>query len=705
MSDALRQEKGGKTGGEIDRNDLLVELGCEELPPKALDAIRESFYAGIKAGLEKQNILIEASESRSFSTPRRLAVLFRDVAARQPDQDQERRGPAITAAFDDEGNPTPAAVGFARSVGMEVSDLKTIKSDKGEWLFARLHLPGKSLPELIYPILEQAVKQLPVPKPMRWANHDFSFVRPVHWLLVLFGSDVLEGTLLGQTAGNTTRGHRIHSPGPHLVPAAADYDHVLEKACVIADHERRRDLIQAKLVETDEHAHIETALLNEVNNLVEWPVAVECAFDEEFLSVPHAALIASMQDHQKFFPIMEPGQSENISNRFISISNLESRHPASVRDGFERVIRPRLADARFFLQQDMKQEIESFIGSLDQVIFEKKIGSIGDKSRRITSLSKNISEVLLLDPGLAGRAAALSKCDLMTQMVGEFPELQGVMGRYYALASGEDPAVAAAIEEHYLPRFAGDRIPFSETGQIVSISDRLDTLVGIFAAGLRPTGNKDPFGLRRASLGLVRILLEAGLDLPLNRLLALAANEMSVQLTIDPALLVELRQFIVERVRNHYREQGFGTELVNAAIASDWDSMPDLDKRLGALNAFMGLEVAASLAAANKRIGNILRKADEDISKDIDEDKLFLGEEEVIYAEIIRLENQLEPLMVNADYEAALELLAELKQPVDNFFDSVMVMDEDPALRANRLALLARLKALFDRIADLSVLG
>ena len=705
MSDALPQITGGEPGVKIDRKDLLVELGCEELPPKALDVIRESFYAGIKAGLEKQNILFDPGESRSFSTPRRLAVLFSGVAARQPDQDQERRGPALTAAFDDEGNPTPAATGFARSLGMEVSDLETVKSDKGEWLFARLHLPGKSLSELIYPILEQAIKQLPVPKPMRWAHHDFSFVRPVHWLIVMFGSEVLEGTLLGQTAGNTTRGHRIHSPGPHQVPAAADYDRVLEKAYVITDHERRRDLIQAKLLETDEHVHIETGLLNEVTNLVEWPVAVECAFDEEFLSVPHAALIASMQDHQKFFPIMEPGQSEQISNRFISLSNLESKHPASVRAGFERVIRPRLADARFFLQQDMKQELASFLDSLDQVVFEKKLGSIGNKSRRISSLSKNIAELLLADPELASRAAALSKCDLMTQMVGEFPELQGVMGRFYALASGEDPAVATAIEEHYLPRFAGDSIPISETGQIVSISDRLDTLVGIFAAGLRPTGNKDPFGLRRASLGLVRILLEAGLDLSLNRLLALAANELSVQLTVEPSLLVEIREFIVERVRNHYREQEFGTELVNAAISSDWDSLPDLDKRMRALSGFMGLEAAASLAASNKRIGNILRKADEDISKHIDEDILVLSEEEIIFNEVIDLENQLEPLLESADYEAALKLLAGLRQPVDNFFDSVMVMDEDPALRANRLALLTRLKALFDRIADLSVLG
>jgi len=697
MSDTLTQK--------ISCEDLLVELGCEELPPKALDTIREALYAGVKTGLEKQNLLFDPAGSRSFSTPRRLTVLFKDVAASQPDQDQERRGPALGAAFDSEGKATPAAMGFARSVGKEVSELETVKTEKGEWLYTKLHVPGKTLSDLIYPILEQAIKHLPVPKPMRWANHDFSFVRPVHWLLVLHGSEVLEGRLLGLAAGNTTRGHRIHSPGPHPIPVARDYNRVLEAASVIADHDRRRNLIRKKLLEVDENVHIDPGLLDEVNNLVEWPVAVACTFDEEFLAVPHAALIASMQDHQKFFPVKISSGSRKISNKFIAVSNLESDHPPSVRAGYERVIRPRLADARFFLQQDMKQTLDSFSESLDQVVFQQKIGTIGDKSRRISELSTKIAEILSVNSSQAGRAASLCKCDLMSQMVGEFPELQGVIGHHYALASGEDPAVATAIEEHYLPRFSGDSIPPSETGQIVSIADRLDTLAGIFAAGLKPSGNKDPFGLRRASLGLVRILLEARLDLSLNRLLALAANELSPQLSIDPALLVEIREFIVERARNHYREQGFSAEVITASIASDWDTLPDLDSRLRALDGFMGQEAAASLAAANKRIGNILRKSMEDISKEIDTDSLILGEERRLYTEIIELEKQLNPLLKAADYAASLELLARLRKPVDDFFDSVMVMDEDPALRANRLALLFRLKALFDRIADLSVLS
>lgn len=697
MDDTLKQ----KTGPD----DLLIELGCEELPPKALDAIREAFYAGLKAGLENQDIHFDPVGSRSFSSPRRLAALFKAVASKQADWHQERRGPALSAAFDIEGIPTPAATGFAQSVSKDVSDLETIKTEKGEWLFARLQVPGKPLSELIYPILEQVVKQLPVPKPMRWANHGFSFVRPVHWLVVMHGTQVLTGTLLGQIACNTTRGHRVHAPGLHTISDAADYANVLEEACVIADHDRRRELIRKQLMGTDKNVHIDARLLDEVTNLVEWPVALKCSFDEEFLAVPHPALIASMQDHQKFFPIMESNGSGNVSNQFIAVSNLESEHPPSVRVGFERVIRPRLADARFFLQQDMKQSLEAYSDGLDQLVFQKKIGTIGDKSNRISVVSRKIAEILSIDSAHAERAASLCKCDLVCAMVGEFPELQGVMGHHYALASGEDALVAAAIEEHYLPRFSGDVIPPSGVGQVVGIADRLDTLAGIFAAGLRPGGNKDPFGLRRAALGLVRILLEARLDLSLDRLLTLSANELPNTLSIDSGLLAEIRGFIVERARNYYREQGFAAELVNAALLSGWVSLPDLDSRLKALAGFVGQEAASSLAAANKRIGNILRKSDSAVSMEIDTNSFILDEEIDLFNEVIRLEQALSPLLEAADYAASLALLAELRKPVDDFFESVMVMDDDLVLRANRLALLFRLKALFDRIADLSVLS
>jgi glycyl-tRNA synthetase beta chain len=450
---------------------------------------------------------------------------------------------------------------------------------------------------------------------------------------------------------------------------------------------------------------IDPALLDEVNNLVEWPVAVACRFEEAFLEVPHAALIASMQDHQKFFPVRDRSEPGRVRNRFIAIANLESRDVGAVREGFERVIRPRLADARFFLEQDEKQPLSAHLATLDRVVFQQKIGTLGDKSRRIETISKKLAEVIDTDPVPAARAGLLAKCDLMTQMVGEFPELQGLMGRHYALVSGEATAVADAIGEHYAPAFAGDAIPSSDAGRLVGISDRADTLVGIFAAGQRPTGNKDPFALRRAALGLVRILLEADLELPLNRILALAANELSGQLEIPPPLLAEVRDFVVERLRHYYREQGYGTELVSAALASDWDTLPDLDQRLRALDAFMGQEAAASLAAANKRIGNILRKAEQEVTDSIDADRLDLAEEKHLFEELRNLSSEIEPLMKARDYATSLHTLSRLREPVDAFFDAVMVMDEDPGLRANRLALLARLKALFDRIADLSVLG
>jgi glycyl-tRNA synthetase beta chain len=480
---------------------------------------------------------------------------------------------------------------------------------------------------------------------------------------------------------------------------------VLQEAYVVADPEGRRELIRDKLRECSENVRIDPDLLDEVNNLVEWPVAIQCTFDDEFLAVPHEALVASMQDHQKFFPVLESAGSEKISNHFIAVANIESTHPSLVREGFERVIRPRLADARFFLQQDLKKPLESFFDALDHVIFQKKLGTIGDKSRRISILSKKIAEQTSVDPELSERASILSKCDLMTQMVGEFPELQGVMGHHYALACGEHPDVATAIEEHYAPRFAGDCIPATDIGRVIGIADRLDTLVSIFAAGLRPSGNKDPFALRRAALGVVRILLEGEMALSLRRLLSLAANELADQLPVDVELLEDIRDFVIERARNHYREQGFGAELINAVIASDWDTLPDLDLRLKALNHFMGKDAASSLAAANKRIGNILRKSEKSISNHIDTDKLVLAEEAKLFEEVIFLEKTVHPLLETADYSASLELLAGLRSTVDTFFDSVMVMDEDAGLRANRLALLARLKALFDRIADLSVLG
>ena len=686
--------------------DLLIEIGCEELPPKALDELRGALFSGVQAGLEKENLSFDASTSRSFSTPRRLALLFSGVPAGQPDQNQMRRGPALAAAFTADGNPSGAALGFARSVGLGVEQLEKLETEAGSWLVAQVHIPGKSLAELIFPILELAVRQLPVPRPMRWASHDFSFVRPVHWLVVMHGTQVLPGQLLGQSAGNMTRGHRIHAPGPHVLPQASDYLRVLEKARVLADQDQRREAIRTSVLAVNGAARMDPALLDEVKNLVEWPVAIECTFDAEFLSVPHEALVASMQDHQKFFPVEAAGAKNAVDNHFVAVSNLESLDVSQVRKGFERVIRPRLADARFFLEQDQKHPLEDQLAFLDRVIFQQKIGSVGDKSRRISAISQKIAEHLHFDSASCQRAALLAKCDLMTQMVGEFPELQGTMGRYYALHSGESGAVADAIGQHYLPRFAGDTLPNTGVGQVVGLADRADTLVAIFAAGLKPTGNKDPFALRRSALGLVRILLEGRLELSLDRLLAITANELSAQgIRIEPALLVELRDFIAERTRNYFREVGHSAELINAAMASAWTTLPDLNARLEALTGFLGQEAGVSLAAANKRIGNILRKAEAGIGGTIRQELLAVAEEQELFQQMEQAGSDLRPLLQAGDYAAGLQLLSRLRPVVDRFFDAVMVMDEDPALRANRLSLLGRLKNQFDQIADLSVLA
>lgn len=687
---------------------LLIELGCEELPPLSVDVLREALFSGIAERLEKANVSFDRESSRSFSTPRRLAVLLGDVAARQPDQVIERRGPAVSAAFDQEGKPTPAARGFARSMGMEVEDLEQIENEKGAWLFCRQQVQGKPLEALLFDIMDETLRQLPVPRPMRWSDHEFSFVRPVHWLVVLHGTRVLEGTALGQQAGRVTRGHRIHSPGPHPLESAEDYEATLLQAQVIADAGARRARIVEALEAADGNVILDDALLNEVNNLVEWPVAVACRFDEAFLEVPHEALIASMQDHQKFFPIRARPDSDEataISNRFLAISNIESTDVDQVRQGYERVIRPRLADARFFLEQDEKTPLVDFAPLLDSVVFQEKIGTIGDKSRRVSDISRKIANFLGIDPAPCARAALLCKCDLMTQMVGEFPELQGIMGAHYARASGESLEVAQAVGEHYSPRFAGDDIPGSAAGQVVSLADRADTLVGIFAAGLAPTGNKDPFALRRGALGLIRILSEARLQLGPATLLSWAAESLSPTQPAANQVLGEVESFVVQRARNHYRECGYATELISAVLASPWMHVPDLEARLEALNAFMGREEARSLAAANKRIGNILRKAGEETPTEVHEDVLELDEERTLLNEINEISDQIKPFLANYDYPASLEALATLRAPVDAFFDTVLVMDEDEQLRRNRLAVLARLKALFDNIADLSVLA
>ncbi len=689
-------------------DDLLIELGCEELPPKSLPDLAKALFEGVCAQLKQAELVFDEDNSRPFYTPRRLALRISNVAARQPDQIIERKGPAVAAAFNADGQPTPAAIGFARSVGKDVKELDTLKTDKGEWLYCRLEKSGKGLDELLFPLLKKVLAGLPVAKPMRWASNDFSFVRPVHWLVVLHGSKVLEGKLFGLNTGNLTRGHRIHSPGPHIVETVADYEGVLESACVIADQHKRQNIIEAQAIElgasTGGKALINPALLEEVTNLVEWPRSVVGSFDTEFLEVPPEALIASMQDHQKFFPIVDR-ETDVLQDRFIAVANLDSLDFDAVRQGFERVIRPRLADARFFWDQDNKKPLEDRLPQLDSIVFQDKLGSVGDKSRRLASISKNLADVTGFDQSSASRAALLCKCDLVSEMVGEFPELQGIMGRYYAAQSGESDAVALAIGEHYLPAYSGDRIPTEATGKIVALADRLDTLNGIFAIGLKPTGNKDPFALRRAALGLIRILLDGELDISLDDILTIASATVQQNLDASSTNQAELRQFILDRLKNYLRERGYETSLINATLDAPLSTLPDFMARLDALDAFMSLEAANSLAASNKRIGNILRKSEQIDTDTITEDLLVIEEEKVIFSEIKSISSKLEKLYENADYAAALKLLAGLSSAVEDFFDKVLVMDDNPDIRQNRLALLARLKSLFDRVGNLALIG
>lgn len=689
---------------EPDQQDLLVELGCEELPPGTLQQLAEAFCSSVRSQLEAAGIEYRAEDSRVFYTPRRLAFRLAGVAGRQPDQVQERKGPSVAAAFDADGQPTQAALGFARSVDRPVDALDRQKTDKGEWLFCRVESPGKPLGELLFPMLEKALAALPIAKPMRWAAHDYSFVRPVHWLLVLHGDTVVPGRLFGLDAGRATRGHRVHAPGPHAVNHASEYEQVLESARVLVDPELRRERIREAAVQAagklGGKARITPALLTEVSHIVEWPVAIPCAFDTGFLEVPPEALIASMEDHQKFFPAEDPDSGALTAN-FVAIANLESSDPAAVRDGLERVIRPRLADARFFWEQDLQQPLEAYAPRLDEVLFQQELGSVRDKSRRLEKVVAEIAELTGIKSGAAARAATLCKCDLLTQMVNEFPELQGTMGGHYARAGGEPDAVARAIAEHYAPRFAGDDIPGTEPGRLLALADRLDTLVGIFAIGRKPTGSKDPFALRRAALGAVRIMLEAPLAVPLDPLFGAAASALESQVAVPAEQLEEARAFLLARARQHCIDQGHPTRLVNAVFAAPVSTLPDLAARLEALNAFMQLDEAEALVAANKRIGNIIQSAEQDTG-DIDEDRLDLPEEKALFEEVIRLEATVVPRFDRGEYDVALAALAALDRVIAPFFDAVMVMDDDAALRHNRLSLLSRLKRLFDRVADLS---
>ncbi len=687
-----------------DKRDLLIEIGTEELPPKALLRLSTAFTAGITDGLKQADLDFGTVES--FAAPRRLAVLVKQLDASQADKKVERRGPALTAAFDADGNPTKATEGFARSCGTSVDQLETLETDKGAWLVYRSTQQGQPTAELVPAILKTALDKLPIPKRMHWGDLDAEFVRPVHWVVLLFGDEVIDAEVLSVKSGRDTYGHRFHHPAPIFLGEPAAYGPILETTGrVIAEFDKRREAIRAQVMEAAEQAGgkavIDDDLLDEVTGLVEWPLAVVGSFEQRFLEVPPECLISAMKGHQKYFHMVD-GEGRLMPN-FITVSNIESREPDYVRAGNERVIRPRLTDADFFWNQDRKQTLEQRIESLKTVVFQQQLGTIYDKSQRLAAIAEKIAEVIGSDPAHAARAAQLAKCDLMTEMVGEFPELQGIMGRYYASYDGEATEVALALDEQYMPRFAGDELPQGKTGQALAIADKLDTLIGIFGIGQVPSGDKDPFALRRSALGALRIVIEQGLDIDLLEMLEHAA-ETNIGLFDNDHVITQVFEFMMGRLKAYYHDAGVAPDTFEAVLAQRPTRPIDFDARLNAVTAFRQLPEAESLAAANKRISNILRKTDEAIPEQVDTVLLQEEAEKALHSQVETLAVTVAPLYAARDYEAALKQLAGLREVVDNFFDQVMVMADDAAIRGNRLALLKCLSGLFLEVADLSQL-
>src|SRR6187401_326230 len=689
--------------------DFLVELGTEELPPLALPQLERTFAAGIRQGLAEGGL--PHGELRSFATPRRLAVLVRDLAVMQPAQAIKLKGPPVSAAFDKEGKPTMAATKFAEKCGADVNALTRITEGKGEFLFFAGQKPGLATTGLLPGIVQRSLDQLPIPKRMRWGVSTAEFVRPVHWLVLLFGADVVPARILDTNSGRATRGHRFMAPQEFALAKPTDYEAVLrEKGKVIPDFGERRTRIGAQVLAAAEtlsgEALLSDSLLDEVTALVEWPSAIAGSFEPRFLELPREVLISTLQQHQRYFPLQDAGGK--LLPHFITISNIESRDPSRVRAGNERVVRPRLSDAAFFWSQDRKQPLAARLPGLDAVTFQAKLGSIGDKVRRVVTLAGEIALLIDADRAKAERAAQLAKCDLLSAMVGEFPELQGIMGRYYALADGEPADVAAAIDEHYLPRGAGGALPATGAGVAVALADKLDTLAGIFAIGQKPSGTKDPFGLRRAAIGALRMLVEKKLDLDLQALVTRACALQPVQ---NANASAEVWDYMIERLRAYFLDSGsaggvagVSTEMFDAVRASSPVSPLDLGARLAALAKFLGIPEAASLTAANKRISNILKKAELGAAGTVDVAALLEPAEKSLHEALAGIVPEVERSLSKRDYSGALTRLATLRPAVDGFFDGVMVNAEDPALRRNRLALLAQVRHQFSRIADLSCL-
>ncbi|HLZ96994.1 MAG TPA: glycine--tRNA ligase subunit beta [Steroidobacteraceae bacterium] len=681
--------------------DVLFEVRTEELPPRTLPALSNALTEGIVKGLDAAGVAHGAAHG--FATPRRLAVKIASCAEFAPDRRVERRGPPVAASFDAQGEPTQAAAAFAKSCGVAVGSLERLTTDKGSWLAYRGTEPGAATAGLLNGIVSQAIAGLPIAKRMRWGAHDAEFVRPVRSVILLFGDDVVPVTVLGLHSGRMTAGHRFHAPGPLTVRSPGSYESQLRRSRVIADFGKRRAAIRAGVMaaaaESGGTALIEDALLDEVTALVEWPVPIAGRFEQRFLALPREVVIATVQDHQRYFPV--EGADGSLSRVFITVSNIQSRDPAVVREGNERVVRPRLSDAAFFWDQDRKVPLEAHAARLGEVTFQTRLGSYAQKSLRVRALTQYMAGRISASSSDAARAAELAKADLMTAMVGEFPELQGTMGKYYALAQGEPAELAQAIEEHYRPRYAGDVLPKTKIGQALALADKVDTLVGIFAIEQRPTGTKDPFGLRRAALGVLRIILEGGLDLDLPDLLK---ESESAQPIHRPGVVDEVYDFIAERLRGLLLERADGTtpEMIDAVLAGRPASPLDVETRLQALKAFLLLPDAGVLTAINKRIANILRKAPHGIASTVQTAALAEEAERALHRVLGELGGTVEMAIAERRYADALRALTGLSGTVDEFFEKIMVMDEDLDRRNNRLALLRNVQVLLGGVADLS---
>lgn len=684
------------------KNNLLFELGTEELPPNTLKKLSNALLENITKGLTKADL--QFSDSKAYSTPRRLAVIVNNLNESQPDKVVEKRGPSLKSAYSDEGEPSKAAEGFAKSCGTTVEKLDRKITDKGEWLVFKQKVKGQTIESLVPEIIRKSINELPIAKKMRWGSYTAEFVRPVHWAILIYGEKLIKTKVLNIQTDSTTKGHRFHAPQEIRIKNPEEYEEKLwHQGKVIADFEKRKEIIRKAAKKSAEKIsgfpHIEEDLLEEVASLNEWPVPVTGKFDLRYLDLPPEVLITTMQKNQKYFPVVD--ENKKLLPYFITISNIESTHPEAIEYGNERVIRPRLADAEFFWTQDTKKPLKERAEELSTIVFQKQLGTLADKTYRLEQLADYICNCLQIDSGSAKRAALLSKTDLLTEMVGEFPGLQGIMGRYYALADGELPEVATALEEQYFPIQSGSPTPASTCGQVLSIADKTDILTGIFSTGLLPTGDKDPYALRRAALGLLRIVIENKLDLNIFELIEFGLKQLKNEFDFEKTknLLIE---FIYDRLKSYCIELGYTVDEFEAVNSVHPGNPLDFVQRLSAVKEFRRLPEAESLASANKRIRNILKKTDVKPSSTIN--KLNEPEELRLWDAAKQSADVIHPLLEKRNYQAALNRLAQLRNDVDEFFDHVMVMTDDPELCANRLGLLSMLENQFLQIADISKL-